>query len=359
MKCRLTYTLMLLLLCMANGLAAQQGDVLTESALEPIVIRGYPELEVGVRIQLLDSTAIAERYGESLAELLDREPGVFMKGYGNGGIATPTFRGTGAGHTTLFWNGLPLNSPMLGLSDFSLPAVGIIDNVDLQMGPATLKYGSGGIGGGINLLNDAVPGVGSDLTLEQQVGSFGTSHSTGRAKVDFGDVQTVTRFNYATSANDFPFANISQFGQPIETQTDAAYHRLNVLQSVQLTPNNFGRLRLHGWFYDMRRDLPPTMVTANQGERQHDRGIRTMFDWNKWFPRFVAEARGGWFREDLTYENEVAEIFSPSTVHSLMGEFQIKAWERGLQPSFRGAGLRFQRQQGSIAEFGQPVRPRC
>ncbi|MCE2776591.1 MAG: Plug domain-containing protein [Algoriphagus sp.] len=51
------------------------------------------------------------RYGtRSLGDLLQETSPIFVRQYGSGMLASPSFRGTSPGHTALFWNGVPINS---------------------------------------------------------------------------------------------------------------------------------------------------------------------------------------------------------------------------------------------------------
>ena len=56
-----------------------------------------------------------------------------------------------ANHTLIDWNGININSPMLGQSDLSLIPVGLIDDIQIYFGGASMPINNGGIGGTINL----------------------------------------------------------------------------------------------------------------------------------------------------------------------------------------------------------------
>jgi vitamin B12 transporter len=68
----------------------------------------------------IDSSVVSNFSHETLAELLMLSSNIFIKSYGVGGSATPSFRGTGANHTQLQWNNININNPMLGQPDLSL-----------------------------------------------------------------------------------------------------------------------------------------------------------------------------------------------------------------------------------------------
>ncbi|TRZ74047.1 MAG: hypothetical protein D4R97_04540, partial [Bacteroidetes bacterium] len=62
----------------------------------------------------IDSTILVQYLSADLSTILSQYSTVFVKSYGNGSLATPSFRGTSANHTQVEWNGISINSPMLG-----------------------------------------------------------------------------------------------------------------------------------------------------------------------------------------------------------------------------------------------------
>ncbi len=104
--------------------------------------------------QLLIPCSLKDYSLSSLTEVLNETTPLFIKYYGSGGTATSSFRGTSAGHTQVTWNGININDPMLGQSDFSLIPSGMIDNVMISFGGASMDLGNGAIGGIINLENE-------------------------------------------------------------------------------------------------------------------------------------------------------------------------------------------------------------
>jgi iron complex outermembrane receptor protein len=67
----------------------------------------------------LDSSILIPKSGGDLGQILSQHSTIFIKSYGNGTLATSSFRGTAAQHTQVQWNGISLNSPMLGQTDMS------------------------------------------------------------------------------------------------------------------------------------------------------------------------------------------------------------------------------------------------
>ena len=99
----------------------------------------------GYKKSSIDTTFLKYSSHTSLADVLSQYSGVFIKSYGMGGSATPSFRGTGAGQTGLTWNGININHPMLGQSDLALVPAGLIDDIQIYYGVASMPVSSGGI----------------------------------------------------------------------------------------------------------------------------------------------------------------------------------------------------------------------
>ena len=97
---------------------------------------------------------------------------LFFKNYGNGGLSTISLRGTSASHTNVLWNGIPVNSPTLGQSDYSVFPSFLIDNVTVLKGSTSSLFGSGSIGGTV-VMDNSVLAKDSIASFYSSIGSFG------------------------------------------------------------------------------------------------------------------------------------------------------------------------------------------
>src|SRR5690606_37263298 len=93
----------------------EQGQHLWSDTVElqEIAVHGshYEKYAVGHQVVRIDDSSVKEFSGRSLADLLQQHTGLYLRQYGEGMVSSLTMRGTSAGHTAVFWNGLPLNSP--------------------------------------------------------------------------------------------------------------------------------------------------------------------------------------------------------------------------------------------------------
>ena len=117
-------------------LAAQQKNSvsITKRVLripEVTVVGKRPMKDIGVQRTRFDSIAMKENIALSMADVLTFNSSVFVKNYGRATLSTVAFRGTSPSHTQVTWNGMRINNPMLGMTDFSTIPSYFIDDASL------------------------------------------------------------------------------------------------------------------------------------------------------------------------------------------------------------------------------------
>ena len=93
-----------------------------------------PMKEIGIQKTQLDTTILHENIALSMADILTFNTSIFVKQYGRATLSTVAFRGTSPSHTQVTWNGMRINSPMLGMTDFSMIPSYFIDDASLLHG---------------------------------------------------------------------------------------------------------------------------------------------------------------------------------------------------------------------------------
>ena len=99
----------------------------------------------------VDSFSLAKYFGQTTEELLGKSNGLFVKQYGAGNLATLSIRGSSANQTQVFWNGIPVNTASIGVTDLTLLPIDFYNSLLIKKGGASLSCGSGGIGGAVCL----------------------------------------------------------------------------------------------------------------------------------------------------------------------------------------------------------------
>ncbi len=279
-----------------------------------------------------DSSSLSRYTTYNLPALLERESGVFVKSYGAGSSATTSIRGGSASHTAVTWNGLPLQSPMLGQLDFSLLPMLFVDEAQLQRGGNTASWGSGALGGTIGLQNQPLSYEGLEAGLQSALGSFGLQDWQASARYRSGAWGINTRLLHRTARNDFSYrlANGTE-----RQQSNAAFQQQGILQEIYWDADARNRLSLFAWWQATERELPPLTTQNISLAAQRDSTLRTSLQWRHLGDEAVWNLRLGWFREAIDYRDELILLRSLSHFHTLLGELEGQ-WQLATETELEG-----------------------
>jgi outer membrane cobalamin receptor len=274
----------------------------------------------GYKKSSIDTTLLKYSDHSSLAEVLSQYSGIFIKSYGMGGTASPSFRGTGAGQTGVNWNGININHPMLGQSDLSLVPAGLIDDIQIYYGGASMPVNSGGIGGIINLETRPVWKKKTIISANPGIGSFG--QYTGLLKVRCGNLkfQSVTKAFFQSSENDYPYLNTVISNEPVwQKRTNNQLTQKGFIQELYIRQaNSVASARV--WYESTQRNLPPSMLIQQPDfkETQSDESLRTMLNWDIFGGKNKYSFVGAWMMNRLNYTNSLATIDSRNFSETLI-----------------------------------------
>jgi len=163
--------------------------------------------EIGVQKTKFDSLALKENIALSMADILTFNSSVFVKSYGRATLSTVAFRGTSPSHTQVTWNGMRINNPMLGMTDFSTIPSYFIDQASLLHGTSSVNETGGGLGGLVKLGTTPQVGEGFHAQYVQGIGSFRTFDEFARFTYGSDRWQVSTRAVYSSSPNDYKYTN--------------------------------------------------------------------------------------------------------------------------------------------------------
>lgn len=331
-----------------------------EVTIRDIPIHGHrPLQEIGTQKTVLDSVALRENATNSLADVLSRQSSIFIKSYGRATLSTASFRGTAPSHTQVTWNGMKLNSPMLGMVDFSLLPSYFIDDARLYHGASSVGVTGGGLGGAVTLGSSRPVEDGVDIRFIQGISSYRTFDEFFRITYGSNSLKGSTRVYYATSENDFKYTNyrkkaykyedneIVGWSYPEEKNKNGSFKDFHVLQDLFYTGRDGSRYSVSAWYMNSKRGVPMLNVDHqdenNSKNEQNEETIRTTFSWEKLLPDLKLSADAGYTYTDLRYVylndiglEQLAEmIHSKSFVHT--GYAKINAeYYTGDKWSFTG-----------------------
>ena len=285
---------------------------------EVIYTARRPMKDIGVQKTVLDSTMLKENIALSMADVLTFNSSIFVKSYGRATLSTVAFRGTSPSHTQVTWNGMRINSPMLGMTDFSTIPSFFIDKASLLHGTSSINETGGGLGGLISLgtTSDIPDGIG--LQYVQGIGSFSTFDEFARFTYGNDKWHVSTRAVYSSSPNDYTYTNhdkklniyddnhniIAQY-HPRERNRSASFKDFHLLQEVYYNTLHGDRFGFNAWYTSSNRELP--LLTTDYAEsgfenRQREQTLRAILTWNHNRSTWRTGVNGGYIHTWMAYD---------------------------------------------------------
>ncbi len=270
--------------------------------------------EAGKTTTRIDSIAMMNAVNSNLSDLISQNTPIFIKEYGRGAMATASFRGTAPSHTQVTWNGISLNSPMLGMVDFSTIPVYFTDNVSLLHGAGSIATKSGALGGLVKLDNATDWGNKFSGRALTGFGSYGTRDEFLQINVGNKKIQSQTRAFYNYSVNDYLFVNkfianidpvSGNYLYPTQHNQNSAYENYGLLHEFYFRPNEKNILIIRYWYQHDGRSLPRLLSNETDNNaninRQLEDSHRPVAEWRHYGKKTVLNVVAGANDQHLIY----------------------------------------------------------
>jgi iron complex outermembrane receptor protein len=209
--------------------------------LDEVVVTGALQekaSESAVPVTVLSDEELRLKVGHSIGETLKNELGITSQSFGPG-VGTPVIRGQSGARVRVLTNGIGSNDVSAISPDHATSVEPLLaERIEVLRGPGTLLYGSGAIGGVVNVIDNRIPGKIPDKllggALEQRFDSVSDETSTVM-KIEGG------KSNLAYHLDGFyrDRNNLDIGGQAIDVNSaQATDPTLNVTQNTNGTINN-------------------------------------------------------------------------------------------------------------------------
>lgn len=203
--------------------------------LQELVVTSPVKVNVALTpmdVTVVTSQEIEESTETSLLPILENHiPGMFvsqrgMEGYGvsGGSAGTVNIRGVGGGNSVLFMiDGMPTWAGFYGHANPDTYAVNGVEKVEVVKGPSSILYGSGAMGGSVNI-----------ITKKQSKEGF-----SGRARAMFGSYYT-SKFNLLSSYkhNKFSAVLAGQLERSNNNRPNSAFWLANEYINMQYSASS-------------------------------------------------------------------------------------------------------------------------
>jgi iron complex outermembrane receptor protein len=255
----------------------------------------------GMRVTTLGPDVIEATSARTVADLLAARTGLFVKRYGEGGLATASLRGTNSTQTLVLVDGQRVADPQSGQVDLSLLPTVLLESVDVLHGAHAARYGSDGIGGVVRL-HTLQPTTDWRVRTMGRLGAFGAQSAGAVASGGLGRMTALVATEVSRSERDFPYENETLFPSQTQRRRGADRTLATVFSKVRYDGPQH-QLGVSGWFNDVERGLPGVSNAAPSGARQWDTHRRLFADYRTAFGASVLTVDARVQQSALRYVN--------------------------------------------------------
>ena len=290
--------MLLNLLNIATSLCCSLSDTMQNVPVDTVYIQAQ-RLEFSqlgrVKVDLFQANS-AQNLQNSLSS-----NAIFLKQYGVSGSTTISRRGADAAQTQVLWNGLPVNNPMLGMTDFNNISTYGLQEAFLIEGGNTALLGSGSVGGTVFLRNKVKFHEGLSASAFQQISQF-------QNQVSAVNIVFSGRLHYfQTTWSQINFQNKFNFYDPILKES-------RIAENAHLFQNTFRTV--YGFKYQKHELKAVLEWVKNQrglGQQigsellfgnQHDENIRSVIEYQYNSGKWLFVNRLGFVRDVIKYAEQ-------------------------------------------------------
>lgn len=253
-----------------------------------------------------DSLLLRAMPATSLGDLLALTSTLNLRSYGPPGtLISGASRGLPADHLVVYWLGVPLNSPSLGMVDLSAIPTSLFGTPLIQSGNRLSHSQSGGAAGSIHLshANNDQHAVGSSYDNLANLRHW--------ARMVFHPAEGLklsTRYQRERAQNRFSYNDPFLFGNPERTQENNRFQRDALIQEASFTPNNKWLIEAGVWLQHSALDIPDIMGKMGHAlAHQRDSSVRATLAVTHYTNIGRFNARFARFSEHLHYTYRMQE----------------------------------------------------
>ncbi len=288
-------------LFLCQFVAAQQDTIsLNEIKISDVQLRKFSNTQ---SVQELNDSIIAKNQ-PSLTSLLNYNTVIYFKENGLGMVSSPSFRGTTAQQTAVIWNGININSQLLGQTDFNTITTRDFNSIVVRAGGGSAIYGSSAIGGSIHLNNEFDFKKAFSNELQLRYGSFTTLGANYRLIAS--NDKWSTQFSLSRNSSDNEYEYLGTDKKNENGQFENSSYNLNVGYLF----NARNTLKIYSQLFDGERHFSGTLAAPSKS-KYFDFNTRNLVEWDGFYGALVSKVKVALLTENYKYfENKDQSFFT-------------------------------------------------
>lgn len=291
-----------------------QSDTITFK--QAVVYKKLDDQGLSISKISIDSLKKAPFTFQHLGQLIQVYTGGSIKGYGNGQIATISLRGTGASHTTVFWEGINLQSASLGQVDFSTLPNWFFNHIEIHKGPTvSANIGAASSGGTVRLNAHELNNYSQ---VGASIGSYGeqqqyvlSNHVTKKWQHRLGASYQQAKNNFYISEN----GTYQKHGEVFQTQ---------VLGSHKTQLGTRSSLKLAYWYNNNHRNIPNTIGQLENEANIDGESFKMSATWKYYQKSWSSQLTTGFVWDELGYADPEISLLSNTSSNTLQNNWTAK-----------------------------------
>jgi iron complex outermembrane receptor protein len=245
-----------------------------------------------------------------------------VRSYGPGLAQTVSLQGFSGSQISVLWEDVPLNNPMLGLTDLSLYPSVMIDFVDVNAHQGSAEYGSHAIGGVIQLRQRRAEQSGLTVlfqgnTLQSRSAQARVQQNLGKWYIDMGGV-------YQRAPNRFTYDDIMQNPVVQRRRQNAQKELTSGVFSLSYNGSRFQN-DFRVWATNVESGIPGSIVGPSPNATQADNMFRLSNRLSYLLLDYMLLTTSGMYsRHQLDFRDPDTNITSLSTSNTLSARAAIR-----------------------------------
>ena len=246
------------------------GEIVVTGNRAPVAIE-----KLASSVRVLDSAALAQSNGFSVADAARNSAGVFMRSYGgNGALQSISIRGMGSEYSLILVNGQRYTTYQISTVDLGIFSLMDVERIEIASGGNSSLYGADAVGGVVNIITKKPSGK-IQASVAGSIGSFGLSGY--QMSIGDGDEQFSLRgsVRMENARNDIDF----NFDDGVTNQAlrrdgaDYSVKNYSLSSSAIVSRNTVAHVSVR--HSDAERGQPSavTSISQNNLARIHDRDV--------------------------------------------------------------------------------------
>ena len=186
---------------MLSGAATAQSTLQPKATtLDPVVVTAarasQPIADALADVTVIGLDEILRSGVQSLAELLQRQPGVeIVQNGGPGSVSGAIIRGANRGQTLVLIDGLRAGSSSAGSTSLEAIPLDQIDRIEILRGPASSLYGADAIGGVVQVFTRRAQGPAQSTSFTPNISAGYGTYNTAALSTGFSGTSGPVRFS--------------------------------------------------------------------------------------------------------------------------------------------------------------------